>query len=61
MLGIQQLILSPSMTKGIRNLNSWMEVAPAAIIFPRKPSSSPTLETIKEAAEEYDDVQKIHK
>ncbi|CAL5207223.1 unnamed protein product [Lathyrus oleraceus] len=49
------------MRKGIRNLNSWMEVAPPAIIFPTKPSNSPTLETIKETAEEYDDIQKVHK
>lgn len=49
------------MAKGIRNLSSWMEVAPAPIIFPTKPSNSPSLETIIEAAEEYDDIQISHK
>jgi hypothetical protein len=49
------------MAKGIRNLSSWMEVAPAPIIFPTKPSNSPTLETIKEVVEEYDDIQIRHK
>lgn len=46
------------MAKQIRNLNSWMEVAPAPIIFPTKPSNSPDLETIaEETSEEYDDDQ----
>ncbi|KAE9619711.1 hypothetical protein Lalb_Chr02g0156161 [Lupinus albus] len=27
------------MAKGIRNLSSWMECAPAPIIFPKKPSN----------------------
>ena len=49
------------MAKGIRSLSLWMEVAPAPIIFPTKPSNSPTLETIKEAAEEYDDIPIKHK
>ncbi|KAG4959509.1 hypothetical protein AAZX31_13G123200 [Glycine max] len=44
------------MAKGIRNLSSWMEVAPAPIIFPTKPSNSPALETItEEVAEEHND------
>lgn len=47
------------MAKRIRNASSWMEVAPARIIFPTKPSNSPALETIaEEAAEELcDDIQ----
>ncbi|RHN79798.1 hypothetical protein MtrunA17_Chr1g0181261 [Medicago truncatula] len=49
------------MAKGMRNLSCWMEVAPAPIIFPTRPSNSPTLETIKEVAEEYDDIQIKHK
>ncbi|RDX81138.1 hypothetical protein CR513_38219, partial [Mucuna pruriens] len=40
------------MAKGIRNLSSWIEVAPAPIIFPTKPSNSPALETITEEASE---------
>ncbi|CAL0321392.1 unnamed protein product [Lupinus luteus] len=49
------------MAKGIRNLSSWMEVAPAPIIFPKKPSNFPSLETItEETAEEYDD-NKLYK
>ncbi|KAK7268700.1 hypothetical protein RIF29_21406 [Crotalaria pallida] len=44
------------MAKGIRNLSSWMEVAPAPIILPKKPSNSPGLETIiEEAADDYID------
>nr|KYP70876.1 hypothetical protein KK1_010115 [Cajanus cajan] len=44
------------MAKGIRNLSSWIEVAPAPIIFPTKPSNIPALETITEdVAEENDD------
>ncbi|KAJ1387699.1 hypothetical protein SESBI_31063 [Sesbania bispinosa] len=50
------------MAKGIRNLSSWMEVAPAPIIFPTKPSNSPTLETIfEEVAEEHDDKSAFNK
>ena len=46
------------MAKEIRDLSSWIEVAPAPIIFPTKPSNTPGLETItEEAAEEYDDDQ----
>ena len=39
------------------NLSSWIEVAPAPIIYPqKKPSNSPRLEPIaEEDAEEYDD------
>ncbi|KAE9589992.1 hypothetical protein Lalb_Chr21g0314811 [Lupinus albus] len=49
------------MAKGIRNLSSWMEVAPAPIIFPKKPSNMPSLETItEETAEDYDD-NKLYK
>lgn len=45
------------MAKGSSNLQSWMEVAPAPIICPQKPSTSPGLETIPEdvAEEEYDE------
>ncbi|OMO72507.1 hypothetical protein CCACVL1_17751 [Corchorus capsularis] len=44
------------MAKESRKLNSWMEVAPAPIIYPKKPSNSPGLETIAEdVAGEYDD------
>ncbi|KAF7847761.1 hypothetical protein BT93_K0601 [Corymbia citriodora subsp. variegata] len=42
----------------MRNLNSWMEVAPEPVIYPRKPSNSPGLETIpEEHGEEADDDQ----
>lgn len=41
-----------SMAKERRNLNSWLEVAPAPIIYPQKPSNSPGLETIAEEASE---------
>ncbi|CAN6716033.1 unnamed protein product [Malus baccata var. baccata] len=45
-----------SMAKGMRNLNAWIEVAPAPVIYPRKISNSPTLETIlEESVEECDD------
>ncbi|QCE05963.1 hypothetical protein DEO72_LG9g972 [Vigna unguiculata] len=40
------------MAKGIRNLSSWMEVAPAPIILPRKPSNLPALATITEEVPE---------
>ena len=43
------------MAKGIRNLSSWMEVAPAPIIFPTKPSNAPALETITEEVAEDDE------
>ena len=45
------------MAKEIINLNSWTEVAPAPIMYPRKkPSNSPRLEPIaEEGADEYDD------
>lgn len=50
------------MAKGIRNLSSWMEVAPAPIIFPTKPSNSPALETIREeTAEEHGGIHISHK
>ncbi|KAL4605417.1 hypothetical protein ACB092_09G027100 [Castanea dentata] len=44
------------MAKEIINLNYWVEVAPAPIIYPqKKPSNSPRLESIaEEGAEEYD-------
>ncbi|RDX95075.1 hypothetical protein CR513_22449, partial [Mucuna pruriens] len=46
------------MAKGMGKLSSWMEVAPAPIIFPTKPSNTPALETItEEAAEENEDDQ----
>lgn len=42
-------------------LSSWMEVAPAPIILPKKPSNTPALETIsEEAAEEYDDDDQLY-
>ncbi|KAF5471811.1 hypothetical protein F2P56_008578, partial [Juglans regia] len=45
-----------SMAKEIRNIMScWIEVAPAPIIYPQKPSNSPSLEPIaEEDAEEFD-------
>ena len=45
------------MAKEFINLSSWIEVAPAPIIYPqKKPSNSPRLEPIvEEGAEEYDD------
>jgi hypothetical protein len=45
------------MAKDTINLNFWIEVAPALIIYPqKKPSNSPTLEPIpEEAFEEHDD------
>ncbi|KAB2630854.1 hypothetical protein D8674_008373 [Pyrus ussuriensis x Pyrus communis] len=36
------------MAKRMRNLNAWIEVAPAPVIYPRKISNSPSLETILE-------------
>lgn len=43
------------MSKGMRKLSSWIEVAPAPVIFPKKPSNTPTLETItEEAAEDFE-------
>ncbi|KAK8531967.1 hypothetical protein V6N13_131320 [Hibiscus sabdariffa] len=45
------------MAKGRRQSCSWLEVAPAPIIYPEKPSTSPGLETIfEDVAEEYDDI-----
>ena len=45
------------MAKEIINFDSWIEVAPAPTMYPRKkPSNSPRLEPIaEEDAEEYDD------
>ena len=45
------------MAKEIINFNSWIEVAPAPTMYPRKkPTNSPRLEPIaEEGAEEYDD------
>jgi hypothetical protein len=47
------------MAKEMRNLSSWIEVAPALLIIsPTKVPISPVLETIteeEEEAEEYDD------
>ena len=45
------------MAKEFINLSSWIEVAPAPIIYlQKKPSNSPRLEPIaEEGAEEYDD------
>ncbi|KAK7345570.1 hypothetical protein VNO77_16175 [Canavalia gladiata] len=55
------LLNSSSMAKGIRNRSCWMEVAPAPIIFPTKPSNSPTLETItEEGPEEHNDKSAIN-
>ncbi|GKV12209.1 hypothetical protein SLEP1_g23388 [Rubroshorea leprosula] len=49
------------MAKGSSKLQSWMEVAPAPIIYPQKPSNSPGLETIAEddAEEEYGENSEI--
>ncbi|EOY07832.1 Uncharacterized protein TCM_022156 [Theobroma cacao] len=50
------LIAASLMAKGSRKMYNWIEVAPAPIIYPQKPSNSPGLETIVEdVAEEYDD------
>ncbi|BFG35978.1 hypothetical protein CerSpe_222520 [Prunus speciosa] len=44
------------MAKEMKNLSGWMEVLPAPIIYPQKPSNSPGLETIfEESIEESDD------
>ena len=45
------------MAKEIINMNYWVEVSPAPIIYPqKKPSNSPRLEPIvEEGAKEYDD------
>ena len=47
------------MGKDRRILSSWLEVAPAPIIYPKKPSNSPGLETIVEEAEEFNDESDI--
>ncbi|KAF4382186.1 hypothetical protein CsatB_016976 [Cannabis sativa] len=47
------------MVKERRNLSSWLEVAPALIIYPQKTSNSPGLETIAEESEEFDDESDI--
>ncbi|KAL6138581.1 hypothetical protein ACLB2K_063862 [Fragaria x ananassa] len=45
-----------SMAKDIRNLDAWMEVAPAPFTYPQKTSNIPGLETIlEESVEECDD------
>nr|DAD27993.1 TPA_asm: hypothetical protein HUJ06_029461 [Nelumbo nucifera] len=42
--------------KQMRCLRYWIEVAPALVISPRKPSNSPALETItEEGIQEYED------
>ena len=44
------------MAKEIINLNSWIEVAPAPIMYPRKkPFNSPRLKPIAEEGAEDDD------
>lgn len=43
------------MAKAIRELKSWMEVAPAPIIYPKKPSNHPRLDTIIEEANREDE------
>lgn len=44
------------MAKATRFFSSWVEVAPALLISPRKVPLSPVLETItEEEAEEYDE------
>ena len=50
-------LYQPSVSMEIINLNSWVEVAPAPIIYPqKKPSNLPELEPIvEEGAEEYGD------
>ncbi|KAG2690183.1 hypothetical protein I3760_09G175200 [Carya illinoinensis] len=41
------------MAKEIRNMiTSWIEVAPALIVYPHKPSNSPSLEPIAEEDDE---------
>lgn len=36
-------------------LISWMEVAPSPVIYPRRPSNTPDLETIAEEIDEEED------
>ena len=40
------------MAKGVSGSRSWMEVAPAPIIYRRKPSNAPSLEPIAEEGHE---------
>ncbi|KAK9195578.1 hypothetical protein WN943_003701 [Citrus x changshan-huyou] len=46
------------MAKAIRELKSWTEVAPAPIIYPKKPSNSPRLDTIIEESNEEEDAER---
>ncbi|KAK9192998.1 hypothetical protein WN944_003694 [Citrus x changshan-huyou] len=49
------------MAKAIRELKSWTEVAPAPIIYPKKPSNSPRLDTIIEESNEEEDAEQMAK
>jgi hypothetical protein len=51
---VEQSVSLAAMAKKMRNLSSWIEVAPALLISPAKILTSPVLETIpEEEAEEY--------
>ncbi|KAE8099587.1 hypothetical protein FH972_017558 [Carpinus fangiana] len=54
---VEQSVSLAAMAKKMRNLSSWIEVAPALLISPAKIlTSPPVLETIpEEKAEEYDE------
>lgn len=43
------------MAKRVGLVGSWIEVAPPLVIFPQKPSASPSLETISEEDSEFSD------
>jgi hypothetical protein len=44
------------MAKEVSGSRSWIEVAPAPVIYPRKPSNAPRLEPIaEEGHEEHDE------
>ncbi|KAJ6922951.1 hypothetical protein NC652_016567 [Populus alba x Populus x berolinensis] len=43
------------MAKEVSGSRSWIEVAPAPIIYPRKPSNAPRLEPIAEEGHEEQD------
>ncbi|KAJ6922950.1 hypothetical protein NC652_016567 [Populus alba x Populus x berolinensis] len=48
-------LLQNSMAKEVSGSRSWIEVAPAPIIYPRKPSNAPRLEPIAEEGHEEQD------
>jgi hypothetical protein len=48
---VEESVSVTAMTKKMRNLSSWIEVAPALLISPTKAPTSPVLETIPEEEE----------